>query len=871
MDAAPDRSLIDAEDIGSSPSEALSVLTDMAHGKCPGFPPERLARQALRVSAGGDFPVAREALEALLRRVAAARRGEIRIVERPGRGRVTGWYRVRRSLEPRREYVVYLASLEPLVGSCGCADYVKASLGLCKHILVVAAARGARARHAVLRSERAPFLRWDPIRPLDGSGDWLARVTWVEEGSASRERSSAAGALFRAERGGPGRLVRTFADDPRRRLELVESLSAMSRPRSGGRGASPLAEPALVTLLAREREELGRLVHHGVKPREVARHVRSLRRSLYPYQEEGVRRFLSRGRLLLGDDMGLGKTAQAIAACHVLVRAGRVERVLVVVPASLKPQWAREWQLFSDVPVTVVDGPPEERARIYRRAARGALLVNYEQVIRDLPLLCRLAPEMVVLDEAQRIKNWATKTALSVKRLDARFRLVLTGTPMENRLDELASILEWVDETALEPRWRLAPWHSTFADGGREVTGARHLDTLRARLAPSFLRRVRKEVLAQLPARRDARVSVPMTAAQQDAHDDLIQPIARIMAQARRRPLTQAEFLRLMALFTQQRILCNGIAQRDFDEVWPGLERARRPSETLLAGLFAPKLIELRELVMALAVTQERKMVVFSQWRRMLRLAAWAVSDVLGDHRLRAVFFTGEESQRRRTQNLVDFHDDPAARVLFATDAGGVGLNLQRAASSCVNLELPWNPAVLEQRIGRIYRLGQQRPIDVYNLVADSGLEGRIAALVGDKRALFHGLFDGSSDEVRFERGGSFLSRIEQLVPAVTETSADAGEDDGEAGSGGSDSTGSVEASGAGDAARDGAMAAPRPAAAGSGMRPAVDAGVLHSLIGQIRVERLADGRLAVEAPPDSAAVLADLLRQVAGLLASPP
>src|SRR5207244_403238 len=134
---------------------------------------------------------------------------------------------------------------------------------------------------------------------------------------------------------------------------------------------------------------------------------------------------------------------------------------------------------------------------------------------------------------------------------------------------------------------------------------------------------------------------------------------------------------------------------------------------------------------------------------------------------LRAAFFTGAESRKRRAQNIVDFHDDPAVRVLFLTDAGGVGLNLQRAASCCINVELPWNPAVLEQRIGRIHRLGQRDPIDVYNLVGQNCIESRIAGLVEDKRALFTGLFDGASDEIRFERSTSFLSRLERLVEPV--------------------------------------------------------------------------------------------------------
>jgi len=153
-----------------------------------------------------------------------------------------------------------------------------------------------------------------------------------------------------------------------------------------------------------------------------------------------------------------------------------------------------------------VEGHPDERARIYRRRVDGVLLVNDEQLLRDLALVCSYDPDLVILDEAQRIKNWETKTAGVVKRLEPTWRLVLTGTPMENRVEELASIMEWVDEHALEPRWRLPSWHTVRVDGGREVIGARNLDTLRQRLAPNMLRRIRSEVLAQLPPTRDLTV-----------------------------------------------------------------------------------------------------------------------------------------------------------------------------------------------------------------------------------------------------------------------------------------------------------------------------------------------------------------------------
>jgi hypothetical protein len=163
---------------------------------------------------------------------------------------------------------------------------------------------------------------------------------------------------------------------------------------------------------------------------------------------------------------------------------------------------------------------------------------------------------------------------------------------------------------------------------------------------------------------------------------------------------------------------------------------------------------------------------VFSQWRRMLALAHWAVGDILAGDRLRAGFFTGAEGRRRREQNIVEFHDDPRFRLLFASDAGGVGLNLQRAANCVINLELPWNPAVLEQRIGRIYRIGQELPIDVYNLVCEQGIESRIAGLVGSKQAFFKGLFDGESDAVQFEQSGSFLARVEKLYDGTAAPSS---------------------------------------------------------------------------------------------------
>jgi len=893
-------------------SEAYRTLLQLARRKTGRIPPELLAAHVLAVYPEADWPVLRAALEALLRRIGFARRDGLRVAARPPRGVVFGLYRTRPRRGGVRPYETVLRRLEPLEASCDCPDFPRSSLGLCKHVLAVLDELAAKPRR-LAQAQRAqpappPRLAWDPIRPLVGAGDWLERVR-LHPAAGRAGRAGREGAHLRrarrhfaaprgrgapASRGTPSpalALRSTWGSRPARRLALIDDLLALA---SAGRAS---VDPALRALLRQERRRLEAAGGAG------AGALRGLRRRLYPYQREAVTRFLASGRLLLADDMGLGKTVQAVAAAHALYRTKRVQRGLLIVPAPLKSQWQREWEATTDVPLALVEGTPAQRRHTYRSTERGFLVTNYEQVIRDLATIAEWSPELVVLDEAQRIKNWATKTASVVKRLRPPYRLVLTGTPMENRLEELASIMDWVDDHALEPKWRLVPWHSVFADGSREVVGARHLDTLRARLAPSMLRRVRQEVLDQLPSRTDTLVPVELTEPQRDEHDALIPPIVQLMRRAQRRPLTQAEFLRLMGMLTTQRIIANGMAQYRFLEVWPGLERVP-PAEGLLDGLATPKLAELRALVVALALEQGRKVVVFSQWRRMLRLAAWAVGDALEARDVRAAFFSGEESQRQRTRNLVDFHDDPDTRVLFATDAGGVGLNLQRAANACINCDLPWNPAVLEQRIGRIHRLGQTDPIDVYNLVSQDCIEARIARLVSDKRALFTGLFDGESDTLRFDRSGSFLAGLERLFPDADDLAADtaAATDVGAADEADEDADEELSAAaeqqeaalaedtlatpapaphpvGTSAATPDDPAAATTPPAAPeagagpalAGVAPTVPAAATAAEIGRLfaslEVERTPEGRIRIEAPPESAAALASVLQGLAGLL----
>ncbi|MEM7199772.1 MAG: SNF2-related protein [Planctomycetota bacterium] len=838
--------------------EAKAQIAALLNAGKTAIPSDLLADLLCRLHGEAGFVILRAAAEATRRRMQIVASERLRVRGRPT-GRVLGDYRTARFRQAPRPYTTRLYRLDPLEASCDCPDFLGNSLGLCKHLLAVLAEVGkrkqalARARAEVLPARTKPELRWSPCKPLTGAGDWMMQVElhWPKRSHKLAARWRELKREFVAGRDGePMRLRTAHAANVRLRTALILRLRSCAD------------DPALRGWLRDEHERLKTAIELLPLSRLPAR-PRGFRRKLYPYQREGVSRFLGTGRLLLADDMGLGKTTQAIAACHTLFSHGAVRRGLLVVPAPLKQQWLREWNACCDLPIEVVDGTPEERADCYRRTKRGFLVVNYEQVLRDLELAQEWNPELALLDEAQRIKNWETKTAATIKRLEVPFRLVLTGTPFENRLAELDSILEWLDRRPLQPLWRLTPYHEM-----ESRKGLRHLDVLRERLASVLVRRRRQEVLSQLPGRTDTCIDVPLTDVQQDEHDDRIQPIVRIIQTAERRPLTRGEFLRLMMLFTEQRILANGMAQFEFEEVWPGLEKAR-PTSALLGSLAMPKLAQLRALLHDLVVEQERKVVVFSAWRRALRLADWAAAAPLRQHGVRSAFFTGAESQRRRNESLVAFHDDPATRILFATDAGGVGLNLQRAASCCVHFDLPWNPAVFEQRVGRVWRLGQTEKVDVYSLVGQHCIETRMASVLQTKQATFSAVFDGDTDEVRFEEQGGFMRAARKLVTA--DVAADAPIDHS-----GVDQVGHA-ATDHGDVAPE-RSAEERPegdADSGKGaeapdagrQEPSLEPAKVRSLLAGLSVQSRSDGGLVIEADSESATVLAEVLRSLAGAI----
>jgi SNF2 family DNA or RNA helicase len=329
-----------------------------------------------------------------------------------------------------------------------------------------------------------------------------------------------------------------------------------------------------------------------------------------------------------------------------------------------------------------------------------ARITNYETLARDLDLINAWAPAVVIVDEAQRIKNWNTVAARALKRIASPYAIVLTGTPLQNRLEELVSIVQFVDQHRLGPTWRLLHEHQLRDESGR-VVGYRNLDRIGTTLAPIMLRRRKAEVLDQLPERVDNTLFVPMTDAQLVHHTENGETVRRIVQRWRKTGFLSDVDRRLLTCALQNmRMSCDSTYLLDHET-----DHGTKADElmTLLEELFEQP---------------DAKVVIFSQWVRTHELIARRLQSRGWGH----VLFHGGVPADERPALIDRFHDDPDCRVFLPTDAGGVGLNLQHAAATVVNMDLPWNPAVLEQRIGRVYRLGQRKSVQVVNFVAQGSI-----------------------------------------------------------------------------------------------------------------------------------------------------
>ncbi|TXB67956.1 DEAD/DEAH box helicase [Phaeodactylibacter luteus] len=623
--------------------------------------------------------------------------------------------------ERNSRYRVALRGQEPGVNFCECMDFKTNGLGTCKHI--------EWALHKLYHTygNKQHFRKPPPERQYSS--------VYLEYGEERRlrlrlggEEAEALEILSRGYFDGDGVLYEHAYLEFDQFLEKAKAISSTFR----------CYADALDFVIQKRADE-----QRGRRAAAIAKAPGSLeglvKAKLYPYQMEGVLFALKAGRCLIADEMGLGKTIQAIAAAELYRRELGIGNVYIICPTSLKYQWRSEIERFTGQKAHVVEGPAHKRREQYEDFGHTYKILTYNVVARDYPYLNAANPDLVIIDEAQRIKNWDTKISRAVKRLEAPYRIALTGTPLENKLEDLYSIVQFLDQYLLGPLYLLLYRHQVKDESG-VVRGYKNLDAIYKKLNHVMIRRRKRQVLKQLPARQDQQLLVPMTPRQLELHNSYDADVAQLVAKWRRMGfLNEKDRRRLLSCLNLMRMSCNSTYLVD--------QQTRHDT----------KIEELFYILEERLAEEGESAVIFSQWERMTRI----VAQELEAREIPFAYLHGGIPGSKRGELLDRFRDDPACRVFLSTDAGGVGLNLQKA-SLVVNLDLPWNPAVLEQRIGRVFRIGQERQVQVINLIAEGTIEHRLVQTLQFKSSLAEAVLDTAQDSV-FMNDRKFKDFMEEL------------------------------------------------------------------------------------------------------------
>jgi hypothetical protein len=428
-------------------------------------------------------------LRAIAERALRAKQERFRMVSADSQSPWTDY--VVTSQSSGKTYRVALRGQQRGESYCSCPDFRVNTLGTCKHILYALQrvksrfsspqlASGFQQRGFAVHLQYGRELELRLLAPADIGANWKRRLA--------------------------GLLNQPIEDIPK----LLTAIQSLERE-----GESVVLFPDAEEWIQQrlhDRNIAGLVSEIRKNPAKHALRTELLKEPLLPYQLDGIAFAVGVGRAVLADDMGLGKTIQGIGVAELLSRVAGVQRVLVVCPTSLKAQWASEIQRFCDRDCQLVMGSAEERFLQYDNGCFFTIC-NYEQVLRDLEPIEQVKWDLIILDEGQRIKNWQAKTSQVMKSLRSRFALVLSGTPLENRLDELYSVVQFIDDRRLGPGFRFFHRHRIVDEKGK-VIGYKNLDELRAHLRPVLLRRTRASVLQQLPERTTEIVRIPASGEQ---------------------------------------------------------------------------------------------------------------------------------------------------------------------------------------------------------------------------------------------------------------------------------------------------------------------------------------------------------------------
>ncbi len=452
----------------------------------------------------------------------------------------------------------------------------------------------------------------------------------------------------------------------------------------------------------------------------------AMKGSLRPYQKLGYGWLLalcdSGFGGVLADDMGLGKTIQALALlARRHLETGTDRPSLLVAPTSLVSNWIREAARFvPDLRLLALRGP-ERKSRFREIPDHHLVITTYPLVNRDHGELFSREYDLAILDEAQAVKNPSTAVAKRIRGINARQRVALTGTPMENNLEELWSLYDWLIPGFLGDR---KSFNRNYRNPIEKRGDTEKQRLLSARLKPFLLRRSKEDVAKDLPAKTEIDEVIPLSESQSALYEIIrVAMDERIREAVREKGIARSRITILDALLRLRQVCC--------DPALVKLAAAKKFTES-------SKRKRLSELLREL-VAEGRKVLVFSQFVEMLRLIEKDVEHMGWSYAM----LHGQT--RKRDEQIAKFQDGDAQLFLISLKAGGLGLNLT-AADTVILYDPWWNPAVERQAMDRAHRIGQKNPVFVYRMIAEGSVEATIVEMQARKKALADALFEGGGE-----------------------------------------------------------------------------------------------------------------------------
>ncbi|MBP6235128.1 MAG: DEAD/DEAH box helicase [Saprospiraceae bacterium] len=470
-----------------------------------------------------------------------------------------------------------------------------------------------------------------------------------------------------------------------------------------------------------------------------------IRVNLFPYQKEGVRFCLFKKAAIIADEMGLGKTLQAISVAMMKRKYFGFSKTLIICPSSVKYQWKVEILKFTGEEALVVEGFPSDRAVQYKGEDHFFFIANYETVMRDKTIIDEAGFSFIILDEAQKIKNYETKISSAITTLKKEHGLVLTGTPIENKLIDLYGVILFLDKYKVTPLWEFSYQHCIFDKQSKnKINGYYNLLNLRQTISDMVIRRQKKDVLSQLPSVIQKDVFILLSKPQGEIHARMGQRLSFLLGKKFKTPFDWDE---IMMILTNMRRVSNSTylidKQSNHSSKLVELEVMLRDRLNILDG--------------------NKKIIIFSEWLDSLSL----IEQLLISLKVGYVKLTGSVAAKKRGELIKAFQTKDDVQVFLSTEAGGSGLNLQ-FADTLINFEIPWNPAKKNQRIGRIDRIGQEsKKLHVFNLICRDSIEIKIASGLILKQNLFDSVLnhDNNEDMVDFSNEGraQFIKMLEEM------------------------------------------------------------------------------------------------------------